>query len=67
MRFDAFMESIGFGRSQYDNCIYFKKLTDNSYMYLLIYVDDMLITALNNEKIKMVKEQLSSEFEMKEL
>jgi disulfide oxidoreductase YuzD len=60
MRFDVFMESIGFGRSQYNNCVYFKKLTDDSYMYLLFYVDDMLIIALNNEKIKKVKEQLNS-------
>jgi hypothetical protein len=33
-------------------------------MYLLFYVDDMFIIALNNEKIKRVKEQLNSEFEM---
>jgi hypothetical protein len=66
-RFDAFMESIYFGRSQYDNCFYFKKLADGSYMYLLLYVDDMLIATLNKEEIKKVKEQLSSPFEMKEL
>jgi len=66
-RFDAFMESIYFGRSQYDNCVYFKKLADGSYMYLLLYVDDMLIATLNKEEIKKVKEQLSSPFEMKEL
>jgi Reverse transcriptase (RNA-dependent DNA polymerase) len=59
-RFDGFVESFGFGRSQYDNCIYFKKLVDGSYMYLLLYVDDMFIAILNKEEIKRVKEQLSS-------
>jgi Reverse transcriptase (RNA-dependent DNA polymerase) len=52
MRFDAFMKSIGFSRSQYDNCLYFKKLADGNYMYLLLYVDDMLVAALNKEEIK---------------
>lgn len=36
-------------------------------MYLLLYVDDMLIAASNKKEIKKVKEQLSSKFEMKEL
>jgi hypothetical protein len=46
------MESVDFGRSQYDNCVYFKKLADDNYIYLLLYVNDMLIVALNKEEIK---------------
>jgi Reverse transcriptase (RNA-dependent DNA polymerase) len=61
------MESIGFDRLQYDNYVYFKKLVDGSYMYLLLYVDDIFIACLNKEEIKRVKEQLSLEFKMKEL
>jgi len=34
-------------------------------MYLLLYVDDMLVATSNKEKIKKVKDQLSSEFEIK--
>jgi hypothetical protein len=66
-RFDSFMLSIRFCRSEYDSCVYYKKLQDKSFMYLLIYVDDMLVAASNKEEIKKVKEQLSSEFEMKDL
>ena len=55
MRFDTFMDAIGFSRSKYDSCVYFRKLADGSYMYLLLYVDDMLVAASNKEEIKKVK------------
>ncbi|KAJ4756255.1 reverse transcriptase [Rhynchospora pubera] len=51
-KFDAFMASIGFQRSEYDSCVYFKKLLDGSFMYLLLYVDDMLLAATNKEEIR---------------
>ena len=38
-----------------------------SYIYLLIYVDNMIITCKSIKKIQMHKEQLASEFEMKYL
>ncbi|KAM1046410.1 hypothetical protein ACFX13_026491 [Malus domestica] len=42
LRFDKFMRGQNYSRSQYDHCVYFKKLQDGSFIYLLIYVDDML-------------------------
>jgi len=36
-------------------------------MYLLLYVDDMLIAASNIEEIVRLKERLGSAFEMKDL
>ena len=66
-RFDSFMQNIGFRRSSYDNCVYFKRLSDGTSMYLLLYVDDMLVAASNMIEIKKVKKQLSSEFDMKDL
>ena len=41
-RFDMFVLSIGFTRSKYDNCFYFMT-SDNVAVYLLLYVDDMLL------------------------
>lgn len=35
-------------------------------MYLLLYVDDMLVATLNMADIKKVKDQLNSEFEIKD-
>ncbi|KAG8496957.1 hypothetical protein CXB51_008164 [Gossypium anomalum] len=66
-RFDSFMTSHNFKRSSFDSCVYFKKNSDGSFVYLLLYVDDMLIVAKNKGKIKKVKAQLSEEFEMKDL
>lgn len=36
-------------------------------MYLLIYVDDMLVAAKNMEAISQLKEELCMKFEMKDL
>ena len=66
-RFDAFMISHGFTHSINDSCVYFKKNHDGSFMYLLLYVNDMLIAARDEEEIRKVKSQLSVEFEMKDL
>ncbi|KAG8499473.1 hypothetical protein CXB51_005963 [Gossypium anomalum] len=41
--------------------------SDGSFVYLLLYVDDMLIAAKDKGEIRKVKAQLSEEFEMKDL
>ncbi|CAL9112903.1 unnamed protein product, partial [Musa textilis] len=66
-RFDSFMLGHGYTRSMYDSCVYFRKLNDGSFVYLLLYVDDMLIAAKNLSEIHTLKMQLNSEFEMKDL
>ncbi|KAG8486285.1 hypothetical protein CXB51_019701 [Gossypium anomalum] len=66
-RFDSFMTSHDFKRSSFDSCVYFKKNSDGSFVYLLLYVDDMLIATKDKREIKKVKAQLSEEFEMKDL
>ncbi|KAG8483260.1 hypothetical protein CXB51_022251 [Gossypium anomalum] len=45
----------------------FTKNNDGSFVYLLLYVDDMLIAAKDKGEIRKVKAQLSEEFEMKDL
>ncbi|KAG8485910.1 hypothetical protein CXB51_020233 [Gossypium anomalum] len=66
-RFDSFMTSYDFKRSSLDSCVYFKKNSDSSFVYLLLYVDDMLIAAKDKGEIRKVKVQLSEEFKMKDL
>jgi len=41
--FDTFMIEHGYSRSKYDSCVYHQKLNNGSFVYLLLYVDDMLI------------------------
>ena len=64
--FDSFMLLHGFKRSDYDSCVYIKFI-DGSPIYLLLYVDDMLIAAKSRKEITTVKKLLSSEFDMKDL
>ena len=66
-RFDAFMTTHGFSRSAFDSCVYHKKMSGNSMIYLLLYVDDMLIAANNITEINILKKPLSKEFDMKDL
>lgn len=46
--------------------VYHRKLSDGSFVYLLLYVDDMLIAAKDMSEMKSLKAQLSGEFEMKD-
>jgi hypothetical protein len=61
------MMGQNYTRSEYDHCVYFKKLLDGSFIYLLLYVDDMLIAAKIMKEINILKTQLNKEFEMKDL
>ena len=60
------MITNGFSISDYDWCVYLKKLGDD-HLYLLLYVDDMLLISPNKEEIKKLKGRLSSIFQMKDL
>lgn len=66
-RFDSHMLRIGFQRSKFDRCVYLKKGIDDSIVYLLLYVDDMLLAAKHLEDVVKVKSDLEKEFEMKDL
>jgi ATP-binding cassette subfamily B (MDR/TAP) protein 1 len=65
-RFDSFMLSHDFKRSDYNSCVFFKTV-GGSAIYLLFYVDDMLIAAKDKSEIVKLKAQLNKEFEMKDL
>ena len=41
-KLDSFMVNQGYTRSEYDHCLYFKRLND-IFIILVLYVDDMLI------------------------
>lgn len=66
-RFHTFMIKQGYLRSEYDPCVYLKGSRVEDMVYLLLYVDDMLIASKQMETIQRLKDQLSSEFEMKDL
>nr|GEW45641.1 retrovirus-related Pol polyprotein from transposon TNT 1-94 [Tanacetum cinerariifolium] len=66
-RFDEYMLSNGFKRSSYDRSVYYRSYTPSEYIYLLLYVDDMLIACKSNAEIGSTMYLLKKKFDMKEL
>jgi hypothetical protein len=53
-------------RSRAYHCVYSKKV-GNHFIYVVLYLDDMLLVGNNMDVIKEVKLRLSSKFDMKDL
>ena len=65
-RFDATVKEFGFAQNEDDPCIY-RKDNGGVLIFLVLYVDDILIMGSNIQMLKSVKEWLSSKFSMKDL
>ncbi|KAK9912823.1 hypothetical protein M0R45_036663 [Rubus argutus] len=65
-RFTNFLPSIGFTSSYADPSL-FVKASGKSKIYLLLYVDDIIITGNSEMLITEVKQALQHEFDMKDL
>nr|GEU32268.1 retrovirus-related Pol polyprotein from transposon TNT 1-94 [Tanacetum cinerariifolium] len=66
-RFDEYMLSNGFKRSSYDIFVYYMSYAPGEYIYLLLYVDDMLIACKSKAEIGSNTNLLKREFDMKKL
>ena len=55
-RFDTFVLFTSFKRSSYDGCFYFKKLKNGLKVFLLIYVDVILLACKDKDQIEKFKE-----------
>ena len=60
------MTKSGLCKAEKDPCCYFKKYTD-SYVFLLLYVEDMLIAGSSMREINNLKKRSSTAFEMNDL
>lgn len=67
IKFNTFVQKLGFARSKYDSCFFFKGSGGPESVYLLLYVDDMLLACHDRSEIDSIKSKLKSEFEMKDL
>eukprot|EP00253_Pinus_taeda_P027181 PITA_27181 len=65
-KFDTFIWGHGFTRSKSYHYAYFKLIGDRV-IYLVLYVDDVLLVGNDKEIIQDLKTQLSSKFDMKDL
>ena len=64
-KFDDFLIKMEFKRCSYDSCVYV--LHQENYLYLLMYLDDILVASCNKCMINDLKSRMNSEFEMKDL
>ena len=46
------MQEHGYNKCHSDYCVYFKRLDDDSYIILCLYVDDMLVVGSNMDHIR---------------
>ena len=65
-KFDTYIWGLGFTKSKEDHCVYLKLIGDHV-IYLVLYVDDMLLIGNDKEIIQDLKTQLFSKFDMKDL
>lgn len=61
-KLNEYLLNVGFKRSKTDPCLYYKRM-----LFLLIHVDDLIITSKSLEEICTVKLDLVKKFEMKDL
>ena len=61
------MVSLNFTRSEYDHCVYFKKLENGMFIILVLYVDNMLVASKSMVEINRLKAHLARAFDMKDL
>ena len=66
IKFDNFMCEHGYNSYHLDHCVYFKRLDDENYIILFLYVEDMLVAGSNMDHIKELKEPLVHSFSMKD-
>ena len=66
-KFDAFMKSQQFKRSDIDHCLYTKKDMNGDLLHLILYGDDMLIARKSCKDINALKTKLHQTFDMKDL
>lgn len=66
MKFNEFMFKYGFKRSEYDSCLYVKRDND-CYMFVLLFVDDLLVLGTAESQVIEFKKVLGNTFRMRDL
>ena len=66
-KFESVMGEQGYRKTTSDHCVFVQKFTDDDFVILLLYVDDILIVGRNVSRIDSLKKQLSKFFAMKDL
>jgi len=65
-KLSKYLKSLGFIQGKTDFCI-FRKGEEDTLVYILIYVDDLIIACKSEKEIAKLKVQLNAQFKMKDL
>jgi hypothetical protein len=66
-KFNSFIVRRNYTRSEYNHCVYFKKLNSDIFIILVLYVDDMILTSKSITVINRLKDEMAMAFDMKNL
>ncbi|CAM8999623.1 unnamed protein product [Rhodiola kirilowii] len=66
-KFDSCMISLGFFRRKYNTCLYLKNVDSKCPVFVLLYVDDLLLISSSLTVINGVKSDLKAHFDMKDM
>jgi hypothetical protein len=66
LKFDKMIRKFGFKENVEDNCVY-AKFKNGKYIFLILYVDDILLASSDVSLLLETKKFLSSNFNMKDL
>ncbi|PNX77125.1 retrovirus-related Pol polyprotein from transposon TNT 1-94 [Trifolium pratense] len=66
-KFSKVIQQFGMVRSEADHSVFFKCSPTNEMIYLVVYVDDIVITGDDEEGIKQLKQHLFTHFQTKDL
>jgi ATP-binding cassette subfamily B (MDR/TAP) protein 1 len=66
-KFEDFIQSIGFLWSDEEHCLYSKDALDVSPIFLILYVDDMLLSGRHIRELVEIQRQMLLKFTMKDL
>ena len=56
LKFDSYMQELNFQKSSYDCCVYLRKTYGEEVIYLVLYVDDMLLASKSMKLIDLLKQ-----------
>ena len=66
LRFDETIKTYGFEQNVDEPCVY-KHIDNKKVVFLVLYVDDILLIGNDVEKLSNVKKWLAKQFQMKDL
>ena len=60
--FESHIWNLGYGSNNFDPCLYIRTLPHESRIYLILYVDDILIVGKDKAVIRKLKKSFTKHF-----